>query len=85
MRGRFSKVSGKVRMAASPIHTKEIEAIPDTIERVKLLSLLNLFGQQLEVDMGQTRLRAEELVTRRDSGVRMRLIAPLRRPGARIL
>jgi predicted nucleic acid-binding protein len=55
--------TGKIIMAVSSVHTKEIEAISDTVERMKLHSLLDNFGKMVDVDIAETRNKAEQLVT----------------------
>ncbi len=53
---------GIYQMVVSPVHIKEIEAIPDGIERIQLLSLLEKYGIKAEVNLKQVRKRAEKLV-----------------------
>jgi predicted nucleic acid-binding protein len=55
--------AGKIIMAVSSVHTKEIEAISDTFERMKILSLLDNFGKMVDIDMAETRNKAEQFVT----------------------
>lgn len=50
-------------MTVSSVHTREIEAISDTVERMKLFSLLDHFGKIADVDIAETRHRADQLVT----------------------
>jgi predicted nucleic acid-binding protein len=50
-------------MAVSSVHTKEIEAISDMVERMKLHGLLDNFGKMVDVDIAETRNKAEQLVT----------------------
>ena len=49
-------------MMVSPVHIKEIEAIPDEIERIQLLNLLEKYGREVRVDLKEARKRAEELI-----------------------
>ena len=59
----LSKVrDGNYKLIVSPVHIKEIEAISDTIERVELQMVLNEWGEQIHVNMAETRSRAEDLV-----------------------
>ncbi len=59
----LSKVKeGYYRLLVSPVHIKETEAIPDAFERIELQAILQKFGKPVEVDMVETRHRAEELV-----------------------
>ncbi len=59
----LSKVrDGNYKLIVSPVHIKEIEAISDTIERVELQIVLNEWGEQIHVNMSETRSRAEGLV-----------------------
>ncbi len=53
---------GKYRLVVSPAHIKEIEAIPDVIERIELQAVLDRLGETAKVDILKTRARAEELV-----------------------
>ncbi len=46
----------------SPVHVKEIEAIPDILERIELQTILEKLGKPIKVDMLKTRARAEKLV-----------------------
>ena len=39
----------------SPVHIKEIEAIPDEIERIQLLTLLEKYGAKVNVNLKQVR------------------------------
>jgi predicted nucleic acid-binding protein len=50
------------KLIVSPVHIKEIEAISDTIERVELQMVLNEWGEQIHVNVAETRSRAEDLV-----------------------
>ena len=47
----------------SPVHVKEISAISDQIERFELYHLLQKTGKFINLDKGQVRKRAEELVS----------------------
>ncbi len=63
----FNMVLAKVRkgdykMLVSPVHIKEIDAIPDDAERIELQILLRKLGKPIKVNMAKTRKRAEELV-----------------------
>lgn len=59
----LSKVKdGNFRLLVSPVHAKEIEAIPDAYERIELQIILENFGVRIAVDMAEARKRAEELV-----------------------
>ena len=58
----LSKIrDGKYKFVVSPVHIKEIEAIPDTVERVELQTVLDRLGEPLKVNLTETRLRAENL------------------------
>lgn len=48
-------------MMYSPVHIKEIDAIPDIMERIELLTLLQGLGEPVKVNAAKTRKRAEEL------------------------
>lgn len=48
-------------MAISTVHYAEIKAIPDQMERLELLSIIEQFGKLLDVDKAAARKRAEEL------------------------
>ncbi|HLG30475.1 MAG TPA: hypothetical protein VI387_09715, partial [Candidatus Brocadiales bacterium] len=50
------------RLLFSPVHVKEIEAIPDTFERIELQTVLDGLGESISVNKPETRKRAEELV-----------------------
>lgn len=54
--------AGKIIMAVSSVHSKEIEGISDAVERMKLLSLLDNFGKVVEIDMPKARNQAEGFV-----------------------
>lgn len=59
----MSKVhEGSLTLAISPVHIIEIKAIPDQLERVELLGIIERFGVLLDVDRATARTRAEELV-----------------------
>lgn len=59
----MSKIQdGHLTMAVSPVHFAEIRAIPDTLERLELLSIVERYGVLLDIDKANTRKRAEELV-----------------------
>jgi predicted nucleic acid-binding protein len=59
----LSKVrAGNYRLLVSPVHLKEIEAIPDMIERIELRTLLMELGESTEGDRSKIRKRAEDLV-----------------------
>jgi len=59
----LSKVrNDNYKLIVSPVHIKEIEAISDTIERVELQMVLNEWGEQIHVNVAETRSRAEDLV-----------------------
>lgn len=61
----LSKVQqGGLTLAVSPVHLAEIRAIPDTLERLELLSIVERYGAVLDVDKASARKRAEELVER---------------------
>jgi len=45
------------------INIKEIEAYDNILERVELQTLLKKLGEQMNVNLSETRARAEELVT----------------------
>ncbi|PXF56037.1 MAG: hypothetical protein C4B57_00875 [Deltaproteobacteria bacterium] len=53
---------GRYRLLVSPVHIKEVGAIPDAIERIELQMVLNRLGEPIKVDMAKTRVRAEDLV-----------------------
>jgi predicted nucleic acid-binding protein len=59
----LSKVQeGRFELAVSPVHFAEISAIPDTLERLKLLSIIERYGVLLDIDKRKARKRADELV-----------------------
>lgn len=53
---------GDYRLLVSPVHIKEINAIPDMLERIELLSLFEKLGEPIKVKMQEARRRAEEFV-----------------------
>ncbi len=50
---------GIYQMVVSPVHIKEIEAIPDGIERIQLLSLLEKYGIKAEVNLKQVKKKVD--------------------------
>jgi predicted nucleic acid-binding protein len=54
---------GKLKLLFSPVHIIEIEAIPDTFERIELQTILNELGVPIKGDMSKIRARAEDLVS----------------------
>ena len=54
--------SSKNSVLVSPVHIKEIKAIPDIYEHIQLQTILNKFGVHAAVNIAKTRERAEELV-----------------------
>jgi predicted nucleic acid-binding protein len=60
----LSKIQeGRFKLAVSPVHFAEIRAIPDTMERLKLLSIIERYGFLLDIDKMKARKRADELVS----------------------
>lgn len=58
----LSKVkNGNYRLLVSPAHDIEIEAIPDTFERIELKTALDSLGERIRVDKAKARIRAEDL------------------------
>ena len=58
----LSKVrDGYYKLLVSPVHMKEIAAIPDVFERIELQTLMDRLGEPIRVDSNQTKSRAEEL------------------------
>jgi len=58
----MSKVmEGYLTLAISPVHFAEINAIPDTLERLELLSIVERCGVLLDVDKAMARRRADKL------------------------
>ncbi len=53
---------GSLRLLISPAHLREIEAIPDSFERIELQTVLNELGEPIKGDMSKIRARAEDLV-----------------------
>jgi len=51
----------RMKLAVSPVHYEEIKDIADPIERHHLLSLLDNYGERVDVDMKKTRMRTETL------------------------
>ena len=49
-----------LRLAISPVHFVEIKAIPDTLERLELLSIIENYGVRLHVNKVTVRKRAEK-------------------------
>lgn len=54
---------GELRLLFSPVHLMEIEAIPDTFERIELQTILNELGDPIKGDTSKIRARAEDLVS----------------------
>lgn len=52
---------GKYKLAVSPVHEKEVDAISDSYQRLELLSILETFGEPVKADLLTARRRAEEL------------------------
>ncbi len=58
----LSKVrEGGLRLLISSAHWKEIEAIPDVIERIELEAILDQLGLPIKGDLSKIRARAEDL------------------------
>lgn len=53
---------GIYKLIVSPVHIKEIEAIPDVFERIELQTILKRLGESVNVNMSVIRNRAEELI-----------------------
>ena len=53
---------GNYKLAISPVHLLEINAIPDMYERIHIKTILEKFGAVIKVNRSKTRERAEELV-----------------------
>jgi len=53
---------GDYTLLVSPVHIKELNAIPDIFERVELLTLLEKLGKTIKANRKKARERAEELV-----------------------
>ena len=61
----MSKVQeGYLTLAVSPVHFIEINAIPDTLERLELLSIIERYGVLLDIDKALARKRADNLALR---------------------
>ena len=76
----MSKVlEGYLTLAVSPVHFVEINAIPDTLERIELLSIVEHYGVLLDVDKAMARKRADELAVG-DLALQMLLMLRLPRP-----
>jgi predicted nucleic acid-binding protein len=59
----LSKIKeGQLRLVVSPVHFAEIRAIPDALERLELLSILERYGILPEIDRAGARKRAEEFI-----------------------
>jgi predicted nucleic acid-binding protein len=59
----LSKVQqGQLTLAVSPVHFAEIHAIPDTLERLELLSIVERYGALLDIDKASARRKADMLV-----------------------
>ena len=54
---------GSLRLLISRAHVREIEAIPDSFERIELQTVLNELGEPIKGDMSKIRARAEDLVS----------------------
>lgn len=54
--------AGQIRMIASTVHFKEIEAISDGYERSNLLSIIENYGEIATIDMTEARKRAEAFI-----------------------
>lgn len=55
---------GLFHLMLSPVHYREISALPDVIERVELIGVINNLGTQIKADPITTRQRAEYLIQR---------------------
>ena len=53
---------GKYRLLVSPVHFKEIKAIPETYERIELQAILEILGVSIKANLSKVRERADELV-----------------------
>ena len=51
----------KLKLAVSPVHQVEVGAIPNLAERIEIPSLLDNFGELVEIDVTGARTRAERL------------------------
>jgi predicted nucleic acid-binding protein len=54
---------GRFKLLISSTHLREIEAIPDSFERIELQTVLNELGEPIKGDMSKIRARAEDLVS----------------------
>jgi len=52
----------KYKLAISPVHIFEINAIPEIYERIHIRTILDELGELIKIDITDTRQRAEELV-----------------------
>jgi hypothetical protein len=52
---------GRVGLVVSPVHRREIEAIPDVYERTALQTICEQYGFTIAFDVQATRQRAEAL------------------------
>lgn len=53
---------GHFHLINSPVHFAEINALPDMVERIELLGMLQSFGKPMATDSSLLRKRADELV-----------------------
>jgi predicted nucleic acid-binding protein len=53
---------GVCKMLVSPVHRREIDAIPDILERVELQTILDKYGDDVKVNVSEARSRAEKFV-----------------------
>jgi hypothetical protein len=53
---------GHFKLLVSPVHDVEIRAIDDSVERIKLQTILSEMGERTKGDVRKIRARAEELV-----------------------
>jgi hypothetical protein len=59
----FSKTKeGKFKLLVSPAHDVEIRAIDDSVERIKLQTILSEMGERPKGALPKIRARAEELI-----------------------
>lgn len=59
----LSKVKiGSYKLLVSKVHSTEINAILDPVERIELQMVLNKWGERIEIILAQTRSRAEFFV-----------------------
>ncbi|MFO8019375.1 MAG: hypothetical protein R6U96_12130, partial [Promethearchaeia archaeon] len=54
--------NGKYVLAVSKVHLAEINSIPNIYERIQLKTILDKFGMPTNVNILETRQRAEDLV-----------------------